>query len=335
MYIKRVVLLMILVVMAGCGPKCLPSPEVPVDVPFDKPLPFRVSGVTFDIKPGSPLSEDRVVVSEKGFLALRKMTEKAFFDSALVSPDATEVVTVRVLLSTMFAGTRKSLFNDSKPAKYEATYQVVDPDSGAVLFEKSYSNVKVFEMVSDYGCLSMNEGFEALYNAIHVVNNQFIADLYAIQPKAATDSQGRLKGTLGVIKAQIPWTKDNIYWVRQLSGNHDAEKVHKTCTVLRMDFPREVTRQLQEEQVFDHSSGNTYDVTIVIPSIWVVRGGWFGDPSNRIEADAVIYRNGVEVGSVEWSKDECPDGVPLQEILDKYRARIIKAIAGMQQGEAQ
>lgn len=310
----HLVLMLVVFGLVGCGPKCIPESKYVVDFPHDQELPFRISGVTTEVEQGSPMDDDDYILSLKGLLAVRKISETSLLSSKLVNEDSDRVVNVRIILHELWRG-RASIWGQT-PSRYAAKYQVVNPESGEVLFEKRYLREHDFVRESDMTCLSMPEATAVLYQAINEVNSEFLTDLYTVEPRTIKVSGHRLGGSLGVVRAIIPVTRDNLEWLWENSGTWAIDT--NWCRArFHNDLSTQVSKAIQAEKVFDHSSENVFDVTIFVPKL---------DKRSNFLADAVIYRNGVEVGSVEWGRDDWPDDWDRQIAFDQYTVKIVEAL---------
>lgn len=101
----RIFLLLNVLLMAwGCGPKCGPSTKVEARISQSAPLPFRVSGITITVDPGSQLDQESSLYNTDHHSVLQGFIKRALLDSSLYNNHANRVVSVRILVQKMFTG---------------------------------------------------------------------------------------------------------------------------------------------------------------------------------------------------------------------------------------
>lgn len=68
------------------------------------PLPFRVSGITKTVDPGSQLDQESSLYNTDHHSVLQGFIKRALLDSSLYNNHANRVVSVRILVQKMFTG---------------------------------------------------------------------------------------------------------------------------------------------------------------------------------------------------------------------------------------
>lgn len=322
--LRIVLLLNVLLIAWGCGPKCGPSTKVEARISQTAPLPFRVSGITITVDPGSQLDQESNLYNTDHHSVLQGFVKRALLDSSLYNNNANRVVSVRILAQKMYTGDQSFLLG-KVPSTYSAKYQVYNPETKAVLWEKTYEVEKSFQLVSDLSCPQKPEAKAALYEAFNEVNSQFIDSLYQIESNELTKEGERIRGTLGIISVSVPMTGDNYTWINNTVKGGQSGRIYvlRYLAELIRDFAADITQSIQNEKLFDYSPGNKYDVLVVVPNIKAKEGGLFSKSSAAFEADAIIFKNGDELTNVEMSVEDCPKEAPLEDLLEIYKRMIV------------
>lgn len=328
--VKRLQLLLIGVLLlpaAGCFPKCLPSPKPEADVRQTQKLPVRISGISYvtEAKVENPEDADKVWWNTGRIYDVAKITAESLQESPIADNATEPVASLRVRLHAMTTGSRGGLLYSSTPARYAATYEVYNPEDGAIYLRREYVVEKAYESQSDSSCTGNGEGVGAFYSCVNDATGRLIDELYAIQGQAAAPSPGRLHGSLGKATTTFPLTRDNINWLI-----HSRDTYGNTAfTRLYVELPAIVTNRVQQAAVFDHSAKDIYNVRVVIPEFQARGKGWFSDASYAFKADAVIYRNGTEVANVELDS-AAYEGKSLDEIMAAYATLILEKLRTLQ-----
>ena len=213
---------------------------------------------------------------------------------------------------------------------------VVDVESGTVLMSKAYDSEQPYDYQSSSVCYPLPEGMAAIQVAVNDVTNRFIEDIYAVLPPSLDiNDEGRLDGTLKIVSTSIPFTLDNLSWFRfvgrQTMPNGGIFKDYFMGRLIT-DLPAGVTNAIVRKGLFSHSVTSSYTINIVVPEINARRGGWFSEPKNLFIADAVISKDGVEVGNVELDQSEYGEHDSFERIVDLYSVKIIKKLEAMVKG---
>ncbi len=301
-------------------------PEIQATFSQTEKLPFRISGFTL-VREVEHEEPDRVVWDENSVRAVREITTESIIDSRLTDKEADKLVSLRIRLHTLLIGLDSTLYGLT-PSQYSATYEVYNPETAEILLQKKYTISKEFEDISSYDCHSQPEAKGALYSAINDANTQFIEELYKLNAPSASTFSGKLNGTLAQVETVIPLTRKNTRWRSQ--GSVDGFLyAHKIQNQLKMDLPLAVTQQLQKKKVFNYDPQHKYKVVIVVPEISSSSGGWFSDKRFNLLADAVIYKDDVEVANVELDTAD-HEGKSLSDIIAVYSGQIVQKIQSLQ-----
>ena len=334
MSFRRITILIVFIVFAaGCMPKCPPAPALTAVVNQDNPLPFRTCELSIEAVEKEEWVKDRMLISFGLFHDVWGITTQALYDSNATNNDAHPVVAVRIKVKGMSQGSA-SIWGRN-PAFYAARYELVDVADGSILFEKEYSGEKDYAP-GEYGCGSTANGVAAFLDVLNEVTNHFLDDVSGIAPKNnVMVADGRVHGTLKFVGAGIPATKDNVRWM--LGKRMAAESGQPFWSYfqgkLLTELPAAITRRIQGGKLFDHSKGSEYTVLVVIPEIDASPETIFHKQSNAFHADAVISKDGKEVGSVEIGPSDYGEHDSFETIADLYSRRIVEKLRELAKGE--
>ena len=119
--IHVVLISLCLLLVAGCGPKCLPQPKAQAILMHTQKMPFRVSGMTFEAAPQDEQFEGGLLMQASMLADVKKISEQALQDSVVVNNDAESVVSVRVYIKRLQI-TGQSIWKDEL-VYYSARYE--------------------------------------------------------------------------------------------------------------------------------------------------------------------------------------------------------------------
>jgi hypothetical protein len=317
----RAVVVCIVLLVSGCGLVCPDPPEMALRLTQDRPLPFRVSGVsvrTEDMTGGG-------TCDARELAAVQELTNLALFAPVSTNPDADAVVTVVVDIRELRRGTSALFRSPDTAVKYEADMYVFDIASGDILFWKRYAEIREWTRRADISCRPWPEEVKALYSAINGVNDRFLADLHTVSGRSgASEAPGRIRGALGTVSVRFA---DNFS-----VGNWRYKHRGGGSFLLRIQSGLQsgVSVALVQGPYFSLDKGDLYEVVITIDDLDEYGEGLFHRGRDVYFGTAVITRNGTEIGRVELREADVPEKVTVSALNAVFVGKICQFFEALQ-----
>ena len=325
MKLSRFFFAFILLTLTGCMPKSPPLPALPelgITIEASQKLPFRICGLTFEIDKEQK-ENDNIAIVPMYFINLQNITRTILYNDELTSQNSDSSVSINIIVKQMHGGSREK--SAQEPAILIAEYQATDISTGQIIFSKTYEAKQELNYEAyAYGTFVLSS--RALYKCTNNISNQFVNDLISCSAKPLNYEKDKIHGSLQFVHTDIPLTTDLLRWLRYFNGSkyHGASRSQlEFMTQLLVTMPKKVTRKISSNKLFNYSPENNYIIEIVIPTIKTINFGLFKTGDDSFVADAVIYKNNIEVGSVEFDPSEYDASDPLDEIMDAYAVKIV------------
>lgn len=314
----------------GCGPKCPSLPETRASIIYSNNIPFRICTIAVGFADPSEQIEDKNYFDYKSFDDVEKVIFENLYDSGITNTTTATAVTVDVLIKALGIGT-DTLWSQT-PSFFSAKYIVKDMASGNILLEKTYEKEQSFKREADFRCGLVANAYAALTTAVNTVTNEFIKDLGKISPtnsQIATESQ--INGSLQLVYTEIPSTQKNLHWYFTLAKTHKPFTIHYR-TQLKSQITYGLIHRISDEKLFNGAVTPSYSIKIYVPAIAAIPDTLFGPKkSSAFYADAVIYKNGKEIESIEFSPAEYDHHAELHKIIPIFIDNIVKRLRTIDQ----
>ncbi|WP_147819098.1 hypothetical protein [Salidesulfovibrio onnuriiensis] len=320
------VLLLMMLAGYGCAPTvCPPLPE-PKAYISTQPPKVRIAGVLIQEPrgmksndsgmPGNDLRAAMAAGQKNNYYTQVKTIVADALSKADGSDKTAPVYSVRVTISALRPG-HVSLLSLKTEALFAADYELIDAKTGASVASGSYKNVVDFELGEcSTNCITQAPGVEALHRAISRCTEDFIKDISKANLASAPTQKAHIDGTLMDIFANSG--NDS-----RISGR-DFDAIAQNLWLLgniKFIVPNKAFLKIHKGKLFTHSPDNEYTIEIIAHDYEYDNG--FFTTDFFYEAENIIYRNGVKVGSFMFSTKEYDDLKP-EEAFKIHSGKIVE-----------
>lgn len=221
---------------------------------------------------------------------IKGMLHESLIEHAPSKPTAASVATLKVTIQGMRLGA-KSIWGETRP-HFAASFQLTDPASGKVLFDKAYRKDMTEGPGPELGCSPTAACVGALYQAINDCTSEFVEDARGLKFINGNVPDAPFDGTLVDVTGEVTRTRENF---RKFMGSppHTA----KTWRDLVIGIPNRVITQINQKKLFSLSDENEFSLKIMVMDFYSYPGAFLIDKSFRYKVDNVLYRNGKEIAS--------------------------------------
>jgi len=273
---------------------------------------YRLSGVVVEAAE-KPFSSDAAIAgdgdaygNDKGSLlsVTAKMIRSSFKQPGDKGYESASAVQVRCKVDALKAGSEQ--FYITNPAQFAATFTLVDPNTESNIFSSHYSKeVNVNGGDSSSGCINTSIGRNSFQSAVRDVVIQLSNGVPAATKLVQQPREAAVDGTLEYAEGLLPLTTTNLT-VIFANAKYNAINTRTISRIAEIDIPNRIQSTIDRAKLFTNSTKASYKIVSYVTRFYYNAGGILSSGIISYKADAVIFKNGKEIGNIVFVSRRVP-----------------------------